>query len=229
MSTRVRVAVIDSGVNVPHPHLPAVAGGLALDLGGREHADYVDRLGHGTAVAAAVHEKAPDAEIFAIKVFDTRLATSVPTLIRAIDRALEIGAHIVNLSLGTPNDLRRRHLEAAVARTLDAGVLLVSAREHEGVRWLPGSLEGVIGVLPDPAQPRDRADVRQVEPGVRAVVGSPFPRPVPGVPPERNLHGISFAVANVSGILASLLAEHPEPLTPNEAMDLIVRSRELRA
>ncbi|NIR78361.1 MAG: hypothetical protein GWO00_08270, partial [Gemmatimonadetes bacterium] len=55
----IRVAVVDSGVNVPHPHLPGVAGGVAFDVEGRESGDWVDRLGHGTAAAAAIHEKAP--------------------------------------------------------------------------------------------------------------------------------------------------------------------------
>jgi hypothetical protein len=31
---------------------------------------------------------------------------------------------------------------------------------------------------------------------------SGYPRPIPGVPPERNLSGISFAVANVTDWLA---------------------------
>jgi hypothetical protein len=35
-----------------------------------------------------------------------------------------------------------------------------------------------------------------------------FPRPIPGVPVERNLSGISFAVANVTGFLARLLEAH---------------------
>src|SRR5690606_4243261 len=63
----VTVAVIDSGVHVPHPHLPAVAGAVAFDVHGDPAADVVDRLGHGTAVAAAIHEKAPDAEIWTVK------------------------------------------------------------------------------------------------------------------------------------------------------------------
>ena len=37
----------------------------------------MDRLGHGTAVAAAIKEKAPDAEIYAVKVFDRALSASV--------------------------------------------------------------------------------------------------------------------------------------------------------
>ena len=223
MSGPLRVAVIDSGVNVPHPHLPSVAGGLALDLHGREHADYLDRLGHGTAVAAAIHEKAPDAELFVVKVFEDRLATSVPTLIRAIDLALDAGARIVNLSLGTPKEMRRAQLEAVVARTRRAGALLVSAREHEGVRWLPGSLEGVVGVLMSAEQPRDSIAVASLPDGGHALVASPYPRPIPGVPKERNLQGISFAVANASGILASLLAGRPEVTVAEEVFGLVER------
>jgi hypothetical protein len=35
----------------------------------------------------------------------------------------------------------------------------------------------------------------------RIVRASGYPRPIPGVPPERNLKGISFAVANATGLL----------------------------
>jgi hypothetical protein len=55
------VAIIDSGVYAAHPHVGSVAGGIAIDQNGHEHDDYADRLGHGTAVAAAIREKAPDA------------------------------------------------------------------------------------------------------------------------------------------------------------------------
>jgi subtilisin family serine protease len=82
----VSVAIVDSGVSVPHPHLPSVAGGVTIDLRGEEHEDYADRLGHGTAVAAAIHEKAPSAEIYAVRVFEENLATSVPTLVRLTGR-----------------------------------------------------------------------------------------------------------------------------------------------
>ncbi|HMA22912.1 MAG TPA: hypothetical protein VKP00_02930, partial [Gemmatimonadaceae bacterium] len=38
--------------------------------------------------------------------------------------------------------------------------------------------------------------------GVSRFSASPYPRPIPGVPQERNLAGVSFAVANVTGFLA---------------------------
>ncbi len=38
---------------------------------------------------------------------------------------------------------------------------------------------------------------------------SGFPRPIPGVAPEKNLKGLSFAVANTTGVVAGLLARDP--------------------
>ena len=57
------VAVIDSGVHAEHPHVGSVAGGVTIEPDGEAHADYLDRLGHGTAVTAAILDKAPDADI----------------------------------------------------------------------------------------------------------------------------------------------------------------------
>ncbi|MEO8028761.1 MAG: peptidase S8, partial [Bryobacteraceae bacterium] len=68
-----RVAVVDSGIYPGHMHVGSVAGGVALTVFG-ESGDTIDRLGHGTAVAGAIREKLPDAELFAVKVFDRRLS-----------------------------------------------------------------------------------------------------------------------------------------------------------
>ena len=51
MTDRVSVAVINSGVHVPHTHLPSVAGGVSINLQGKQHASYVDRRGHCRATA----------------------------------------------------------------------------------------------------------------------------------------------------------------------------------
>jgi len=214
------VAVVDSGVNVPHPHLPAVAGGVRIDLEGLESDDYVDRLGHGTAAAAAIHEKAPEAELWAVKVFDRRLATSVSILIRAIEWAIEREIRLVNLSLGTPNDFRKLELAPAVERAVEAGTIIVSAAEHDGRIWHPGSMPGVVGVVADVAQARDRVAVIDLPRG-RALRASPYPRPIPGVPPERNLSGISFAVANATGVAARLLAERPNVRDAEAVIDAL--------
>ena len=99
----VRIAVVDSGVHALHPHVGGVAGGVAISSHGAEADDYLDRLGHGTAVTAAIKEKAPEAELLAVKVFGDRLATSCTALVRAIEWAAERRARLINLSLGTAN------------------------------------------------------------------------------------------------------------------------------
>src|SRR5262252_7134073 len=145
----VRIAVIDSGVHAAHPHVNGVAGGVAIADDGALGGDYADRLGHGTAVAAAIREKAPDAEIFAIKVFWRSLATSVRNLERALDVAVAHGARVINVSLGTSDSQHRERLAAAVARATAGGALVVAADEDRGVRWLPGALDSVIPVRAD--------------------------------------------------------------------------------
>jgi subtilisin family serine protease len=213
----ISVAVIDSGANAPHPHLPGLAGGVAFDLEGRASDDYTDRLGHGTAAAAAIHEKAPNARLYAVKVFDRELATTVKTLARAIDWATDRGIRIVNLSLGTPNDFRQPELAPSVARAVEQGTVIVSAHHFDGRLWYPGAMPGVLGVIMDVDQPREHVEVVELD-GARVVRASPYPRPVPGVPRERNLNGISFAVANTSGVLAALLPMRPDIVDAEAAL-----------
>jgi subtilisin family serine protease len=200
-SSPVTVAVIDSGVNPDHPHVGRVADGIAIAADGSLHDNWIDRLGHGTAVAAAIHEKAPSVQLLAIRVFERRLATSAPVLARAIDWAADHGARFINLSLGTPNAAHAALLQAAVDRARARESIVVSAAEYEGRRWYPGSLEGTVGVLLDWECPRE--SIRNHESGRRMLfAASGYPRPIPGVPREKNLKGISFAVANVTGTLA---------------------------
>ena len=197
----VRIAIIDSGVHASHPHVGGIAGGIAIDEQGERHEDFVDRLGHGTAVAAAIREKVPDAELFAVKVFDRVLSTNIASLIDGIDWAAQNGMQLVNLSLGTTRREHEAALTDAVQRAAAANVLIVSARQDRGQWWLPGSLPGVLPVEIDWTLPRDRYRVALVD-GLAVFYASGFAREIPGVPPERNLHGISLAVANMTGLVA---------------------------
>jgi subtilisin family serine protease len=218
----VRIAVIDSGVYADHPHVGGVSEGIAIREDGTLDEDFVDRLGHGTAVTAAIREKAPAAEMIAIKVFGRTLSTTVAALVRAIDEARARNAAIVNLSLGTADHGQRADLAAAVARARAAGVLIVAALEDAGTRWLPGDLEGVIPVRLDWACARD--SYRIVAEGGRSIVAaSGYPRDIPGVARERNLKGISFAVANASAFVARALEAAPGA-DPSAIFALLERS-----
>jgi subtilisin family serine protease len=200
----VLIAVIDSGVHAEHPHIRGVAGGIAIREDGNVIDEYVDRLGHGTAVTAAIREKAPDAEIFAIKIFWRSLTTDITTLVRAIDEASARGADVINLSLGTAEMQHRDRLAAAVARARAHHAIIVAANDDAGVRWLPGCLEDVVAVRADWACARDAYAVAFVED--RPVLStSPYPRDIPGVSRDRNVNGVSFAVANASAFVARAL------------------------
>ena len=198
----VRVAFIDSGVNPAHPHVGGVAGGVAFGPGG-ESSLYLDYLGHGTAVAGAIREKAPDAELYAVKVFDRTLATNLDTLVRALEWCADHEMHLINLSLGTE---KRERLAPALARAVAAGALLVCPRSMR--------LPDAVPVDLDWSCPRD-----QYRHAGGVFYASGYPRPIPGMPPDRNLHGLSFAVANFTGFAARALQAAPA----GAVRDLLVR------
>ena len=202
------VGVIDSGVHADHPHIGAVTPGAAFDPRGRASPDCIDRLGHGTAVAAAIQDLAPDVRICPLRVFDRRLDASVEALVAAIDWAAEHALPLVNLSLGTAERSHAGGLADSVGRAHAAGTTVVAAGADAGIDWLPGSLgvEGVIRVEIDWSCPRGAhtADGDAATPVFRTCG---YPRPIPGVDPERNLKGLSFAVANVTGIAARAMVE----------------------
>lgn len=203
----VRIAVVDSGAVVGHPHLPSVASGACV-VGETVTADYADRLGHGTAVAAAIHEKAPNAELIAVRVFCDQLTADAATLAHAIDWAADQGVRLINLSLGTPNIEHEVVLAKAVAHAHQRGALVVAALEAEGREMYPGAFahECIVPVVEDAGLARDSIQTFW-RGGRRVAAASPLPRPIPGVPPERNISGTSFAVANVTGTLALLLED----------------------
>jgi hypothetical protein len=181
---RIKVAVVDSGISDGHLHVGAVAGGVSF----AGDSDTLDRLGHGTAVAGAIRQWAPDAELYAVKVFDRRLSATIETLLCALEWCRDHGMDIINLSLGTSNPA---HCDRFLAVFSSLPLVISPATV------LPGSLPDAIGVEADAACPRDAFHYRD---GI--FYASPYPRPIPGVPVERNLSGVSFAVANVTGLAA---------------------------
>ncbi len=202
MTDRLRVAVIDSGVFPAHPHiladrlLPGVAIAADGSIDAGEGAS-VDRLGHGTAVTAAIQELAPEADILPIRVFRDALRASALALTTAILWAADHGAVVINCSLGTTNAAHAALFAQAVARAGAARIVAPAAGPDDAPCW-PGQCAGVITVALDWDLPRG---------AVRVVNGiyyaSGYPRTIPGVEQRRNLHGVSFATAQVTGLLAS--------------------------
>jgi subtilisin family serine protease len=175
-------------------------------------------MGHGTAVAAAIRDLAPDVELIPVRVLDRELATSARILSRAILWAAEARVHIVNLSLGTSNEAHIPLFRDALHEARVHGVYVISAANHGGTPWYPGALPTALGVVASAAVAR--RGLRIVRSGGSAVVeASPLPRPIEGVPVERNLTGVSFAVANATGIVARVL----EAGAPRGSVDELLR------
>ena len=184
----VGVAIIDSGVNPRHPHVTGVVDGRCF-VPGEPPANYLDYLGHGTAVAGAICEKTPDVALYIAKIFHQQLVTSIDVLLEAMDWCFRQPVAFINLSLGTANQAHREAFAQRIAQAHVRGIRIVAAADA-----LPGTLPGVISVSWDDAIPRDSY--------TPAYAACGWPRPIPGRPPNENLHGISFAVANVTGCLA---------------------------
>ena len=202
----VRIAIVDSGINPLHPHVQGIQGGVCIAPS--ETRDYVDYNGHGTAVAGAIREKAPESDLFAVKIFNSLLAADVDTIIAALRWSIDRQMEVINLSLGTESEVRREELQPIVNLAKESNITIVSACSAGERPLFPGSMAGVIGVLADPLCPRDSYGAT-VSHGAQVFVASPYPRDIPGVPRERNLNGTSFAVANMTGFVARARQREP--------------------
>jgi subtilisin family serine protease len=142
-SEKVKVAVIDSGVNLAHEDLREILWEDAEGVGRNfinPFASAQDDNGHGTHVAGLIAASgtnarggsgvAPDGvEIMALKALNDDGSGNLFTIINAINWAVENGANVINLSLGGPgtNTLIRAAIEEAVKQ----GVFVVAAAGND--------------------------------------------------------------------------------------------------
>ncbi len=214
----VKVALIDSGVNTQHSHVGSVAGGIHFFLNEENEVqtspEYSDHIGHGTALAGVVRAKAPQAKLYAVKIFTDHLATSLPVLEAALGWAIGQRMKIINLSLGLINVQHRQSLSALVSQAQEAHLILIASSPPDRSDVLPATLPGVIGVAADEncAWDEHRALIDSPIP-FRA---HPYPRPLSGPAQTQNFYGHSFASAHIAAALA-LWAERRPDLTPETA------------
>lgn len=147
------VAVLDTGVDASHPLLLgriAPGGYNLIDEGTDTGDDGTGRFrGHGTMAAGLVLRVAPEALILPLKVLDADGQTTTFRIARAIYMAIDAGANVINLSLGTQADPAL--LREAVAEAQTRGVIVVAAAGNENMESPPTapagmSAQGVIGV-----------------------------------------------------------------------------------
>jgi thermitase len=134
----VKIAVIDSGIDLTHP---AFQGALVAksDMWDWVDADSTPQdvkgtgtnhgYGHGTAVAGIILQVAPKAKLMPLRVLDASGEGDTANVIAAIDYAVTHGAKVINLSLGTDYD---KSLDATIKSTTKAGVFVVASSGNTG-------------------------------------------------------------------------------------------------
>jgi subtilisin family serine protease len=153
-SQNVTVAVIDTGVDASHPELRGsfVPG---YDLIGND-ADPNDEQGHGTAVAGIIAARSkngrdqaglcPACSLMAVRVLGADGYGTTSTIADGMVRAVNAGARVLNLSLGSTGTTDTE--AEAVTYALDRGVVVVAAAGNDGRNDVlyPAAFPGVIGV-----------------------------------------------------------------------------------
>jgi subtilisin family serine protease len=223
--TGVRIAVIDTGVDFDHPDLK----GRVIARGNFVDTDQVkfQRDMHGTEVSgviAAVADNgigivgiAPDARVIALKACWQAAATGAAmcnsfTLAQALEAAIAAHADVVNLSLAGPEDpLLTRLVEHGAMQGM---IFVAAAGRAGGGNSFPADLAGVLAV--------DAAEDSTGNPRHLLAPGRDVLTLVPGGHYDF-ASGSSLAAAEVSGIVALMLAERPH-LTANEVRSALLRS-----
>jgi subtilisin family serine protease len=215
----VKIAVVDTGVDLEHPDLEGQVTehrDFTATEPGRFSADL-----HGTAVAGAIGALAdnrrgivgvaPGAELLAFKACwqakpgTLEAACNSLTLALALNTAIRMKPHILNLSLsGPPDPLLRQLIEHALAN----GIIVVAAAADQAgaTGGFPASMEGVIAAY-SPAQTGHNAlngsgRLLLAAPGVEIL--TTFPRDS-----YNFISGSSISAAQISGVIALLLEMRP--------------------
>jgi len=216
----VRVAVIDTGIDLDHPDLRGrvVKANSFVDRGEQTFTSDV----HGTAVAGVIAATsnnqvgivgvAPQAELYALKACwqkapgQREAVCDSYTLAKAIDFAIVQGAQVLNFSLGGPYDPLLARL---IGVALSHGVAVVAADAGDGARSFPASLPGVIGIFGIDDLKGERRARTVANPDE---VGAPSVDILTTVPHGSYdfFSGSSFAAAQVTGVVALVLEREPK-------------------
>jgi subtilisin family serine protease len=133
----VKVGVIDTGIDLKHPDLQANIKGGYNAINPLKSAN--DDNGHGTHVAgiiAALNNSigvvgvGPNIDLYAIKVLNASGSGYLSDVIEGLDWAVTNGMKVVNMSLGTSQDVQSFH--DAITNAYNAGVVIVAAAGNSG-------------------------------------------------------------------------------------------------
>jgi hypothetical protein len=145
----VRIAILDTGV-LTHPAFQSQIS--SVDLVGLVDGATIQN-GHGTAVASVIIGRdsltpgvAPGADIFSVRIANDFGQSDSFLLAKGIVAAVDAGAHIINISMGSFGD--SAIVRNAIQYATDAGALIVAASGNHGTDRVtyPAANRGVIAV-----------------------------------------------------------------------------------
>jgi subtilisin family serine protease len=173
---KVRIAVLDTGVNLSHKELEGkiAQGADFVNLDGLDTSAFIgdfkdydsvpeDEVGHGTHVSGIIAAKgvamdeglAPGCSLLAVRVLATmksgdRLvgAGIIDNINAGIKWAVDNGADVINMSLGIRHEGGGLPHEDVIKYALSKNVTIVAASGNDGTseKYYPGALPGVIAV-----------------------------------------------------------------------------------
>ncbi|MEU1487991.1 type VII secretion-associated serine protease mycosin [Streptomyces sp. NPDC005752] len=236
----VRVAVIDTGVDVKNPQLTkavdAGSGRNFLDKNlkdengakierGKENGT-TDVVGHGTKVAGIIAAReakgtgftglAPDATIIPIQQNDAEGHGTAETLAQAIDYAVvQARADVINISQDTANAVKPApELEQAVNAALAKDIVIVASAGNDG---LGGNIKKTYpasfpGVLAVASSDRNNERAAFSQSGDFVGVAAPGVDMISTVPGGGHCsdNGTSFSAPYVAGVAALIKAKHQD-------------------
>lgn len=133
----IKVAVIDTGIDIYHPDLKANLKGGVNTINSRK--SYNDDNGHGTHVAGIIGAidntigvvgVGPKIDLYAVKALDRNGSGYLSDIIEGLDWAIANNIQVINMSLGTTADIQS--FKEAVQRVNVAGITQVAAAGNDG-------------------------------------------------------------------------------------------------
>lgn len=214
---RVRVCLLDSGVDASHPRVGRLDQAMEVATGPNGGIEVVqtepsDIAGHGTACASVIRSVAPAASLSSVRVLTNGKYGAGKALLAGLRWAIENDFDIINLSLSTAKPQFIDELRELSDQAYFRRCVLVTAAHNLPVQSYPWPFASVISVAshdgPDPMtyyyNPSPPVDFYAR--GMRVPVAWPGGR-------ETRSTGNSFAAPHIAGICALILSKHPM-LTP---------------
>ncbi|MBN2617911.1 MAG: DUF1611 domain-containing protein, partial [Spirochaetales bacterium] len=196
---KVKVAIIDSGVNQRHVKLKNDnIKGFSINRF-EIRADFQDYIGHGTAIYNIIRENLECVEITNIRIDSLLTGMLEDELVFTLQYIYDnLDINVINISMGLNVLGKNNHLEEICERLRSKNIIIVAAFDNDGSISYPAHFESVIGVT-DGKYCRGKSDFEYVESKHINICAKGSVQRVAWLEPEYlMIGGNSFACAHVT-------------------------------